>query len=139
MAYTSRRAAHQDYGSGESAPPGQKPHEQTGKNPSEDKEHPGPPPPSTGNKGGQQQQGSQQQGGQQKDASSQQQSGRSKGTQDAQPKILNESPPHQDHAPDEVKQHNQELDGRAEKANEKVRDEDYEKDKVGKGFWAGTW
>ncbi|KAK1049189.1 hypothetical protein LTS16_003891 [Friedmanniomyces endolithicus] len=46
-----------DYGSGEDAPPGQKPSEQTGKNPSEHLEHPGPAPPSV--VGGSQQSGEQ--------------------------------------------------------------------------------
>ncbi|TKA80563.1 hypothetical protein B0A55_02010 [Friedmanniomyces simplex] len=125
-----------DYGSGESAPPGQKPHEQTGKNPSEGLEHPGPAPPSAAG-------GGSQQSGQQKDASSsqqqQQQSGgnNSKGTQGAQPKILNESPPKEHEASEDVQKHNREMDQRAEKASEKVRDEDVEKDKVGKEFWSG--
>lgn len=59
--------------------------------------------------------------------------GSSKRTQGAQPKILNESPPAEPSG--EVKEHNRDMEQRAERANEKVSDEDVEKDKVGKGFW----
>lgn len=36
-----------------------------------------------------------------------------------------------------MKQHNKEMDQRAEKAHEQVSNEDAEKDKVPKSFWAG--
>ncbi|KAK0793604.1 hypothetical protein LTR02_013002 [Friedmanniomyces endolithicus] len=128
---TTRTAS--DYGSGEDAPPGQKPSEQTGKNPSEHLEHPGPAPPSVAG-------GSQQSGQQKDDGKSQQQqpSGgdNSKGTQAAQPKIFQSSPPKEES--EEVRKHNEEVDRRAEKTSTKGRDEDAEKDKVGKEFWSGT-
>lgn len=127
--FTSRRSA-QDYGSGAGDPKGEKPQEQ-GKNPSEHKEHPGPPAPSTGGNSGSGQQ--QQQGGKEQSSKAQ----TSKGTQGAQPKILNESPPASGQGSQDVEDHNREMDQRAEKANMKVKDEDVEKDKVGKGFWSG--
>ncbi|EMC92765.1 hypothetical protein BAUCODRAFT_261783 [Baudoinia panamericana UAMH 10762] len=141
LGYISRRAASQDYGSGEGDPTAEK-GAQLGKNPSEHLEHPGPPAPSTGgsNNGSQQgQQGSsgqQPQGAQKSDGSAEQQSQR-KGTQGAQPKILADSPPPSDEASKDVQEHNRDMDKRAEKANEKVSEEDYEKDKVPKGFWGG--
>jgi hypothetical protein len=55
----------------------------------------------------------------------------------AQPKILSTSPPKESEASEEVKQHNKEMDQRADKPAERVKDEDVEKDKVGKGFWTG--
>lgn len=58
---------------------------------------------------------------------------RSKKTQGAQPKILNESPP--ENPSEDVKKHNADMEQRAEQATEKVSDEDAQKDKVGKGFW----
>ena len=133
LTFASRRAAHQDYGSGTGDPAGENPQQQ-GKNPSEPNEHPGPEPPSAGKKG---QQGSQQQQ-QQQQQPSKGSSSNSKGTQGAQPKILADSPPSEGgNAPGEVQQHNKEMNQRAEQAAEKVRDEDIEKDKVPKGFWAG--
>jgi hypothetical protein len=137
-AFAGRRFASQDYGSPEGDMVKESPKDR-GKNPSEHIEHPGPPPPSTGNKGqSSQSSGSSGVGGKSTDASSQQQSsGKSKGTQDAQPKILNTSPPQDENAPEDVQKHNQELEQRAEKANEKVKDEDIEKDKVSKDFWRG--
>lgn len=36
-----------------------------------------------------------------------------------------------------MRKHNEEMDKRADRAAEKVKDEDLEKDKVGKGFWTG--
>lgn len=56
----------------------------------------------------------------------------------AQPKILNQSPPKESEASEDVKKHNREMDARAERPAERVKDEDVEKDKVGKGFWSGT-
>ncbi|GAB1742734.1 hypothetical protein NU219Hw_g8446t1 [Hortaea werneckii] len=141
LAFTPRRLAHQDYGSGDGNPAGENPQAQ-GKNPSEKAEHPGPEPPTAGKKAGEKAQ--QQQGG----GSHQQQpssSNNNKGTQAAspQPRILNDPPPsasgQQDAASSgEVEQHNREMDRRAEKAHSKGRtEEDVEKDKVPKGFWAG--
>lgn len=143
ITYVNTRLAHQDYGGSGIA--GEKPETQ-GKNPSEHLEHPGPPSPATGNNSGS---SGQQQGGSSSSSSSNQssqdsskqpqQSQPSKGTQGAQPKILNESPPKEGSASADVEQHNRELDQRAEQAHEKVRDEDIEKDKVGKGFWSGKF
>ncbi|KAI6832793.1 hypothetical protein KC340_g13265 [Hortaea werneckii] len=145
LAFTPRRLAHQDYGSGEGNPAGENPQAQ-GKNPSEKAEHPGPEPPTAGKKAGKKSQQQQQQGGgsQQQPSSS---SNNNKGTQDAssssspQPRILNDPPPPasgSQGAPGEVKQHNREMDQRAEKPHPKGRaEEDVEKDKVPKGFWAG--
>ncbi|KAI7281607.1 hypothetical protein KC345_g4048 [Hortaea werneckii] len=138
LAFTPRRLAHQDYGSGEGNPAGENPKDQ-GKNPSEKAEHPGPEPPSAGKKAGEQSQQQQQSGSQQPSSSS----NNNKGTQGAaQPRILNDPPPsasgqQQGAASGEVEQHNREMDQRAEKAHEKVRAEEVEKDKVPKGFWAG--
>ncbi|KAI6854954.1 hypothetical protein KC323_g8576 [Hortaea werneckii] len=136
IAITSRRAAHQDYGSGEGNPAGENPQSQ-GKNPFEKVEHPGPEPPTAGKKPGEKQPGSQQQQQQQQEPPSQGSSS-NKSTQGARPKILSDSPPQQPgKMPGEVEIHNKEFDQRAEKANEKVRAEDLERDKVPKGFWAG--
>ena len=48
---------------------------------------------------------------------------------------MNANPPATDS--EEVKQHNEEMDQRAEKAYEQVSNEDAENDKVSKSFWAG--
>lgn len=56
---------------------------------------------------------------------------------DPEPKILNRSPPKDEDAPKDVKQHNEEMLKRADRPNEKVKDEDVEKDKVPRGFWSG--
>ena len=58
-----------------------------------------------------------------------------KSPKQAQPKIFGESPPNEGEASQEVKDHNKDMDKRAERPAEKVKDEDVEKDKVGKGFW----
>lgn len=120
----SRRYASGDYGSGTGDPVGEKPQEQ-GKNPSEDKEHPGPPPPSgaKGNSSG----------------SSTEQSSSNKSSQTtskgAQPKILADNPPAT--SDESVRKHNEEMEQRAEKADSKVSNEDAKNDKVPKGFWSG--
>ena len=133
VAFAGRRYASQDYGSPEGDMVKEAPKDR-GPNPSEHLEHPGPPPPSTAGKS---EQGSQQQQGQGQQQPKSDNSGNNKGTQAAQPKILNESPPQGEHAPDDVRQHNEEVDRRAEQASSKVRDEDIEKDKVGKDYWRG--
>ncbi|KAK5137492.1 hypothetical protein LTR08_008470 [Meristemomyces frigidus] len=138
VAFTSRRAASQDYGSGAGNPAGENPQDQP-KNPMEHKEHPGPPAPSVGNNNPSSKQGSggeQQQGGQQQSSPDKKDS--SKGTQGAQPKIFNETPPAKGEASEEVEQHNREMDSRADKAHKGASDEDVKKDKVGKEFWSGT-
>merc|ERR1711939_998490 len=78
LAFTPRRLAHQDYGSGDGNPAGENPQAQ-GKNPSEKVEHPGPEPPSAGKKAGEK---SQQQGSQQQPSSSSS-NNNNKGTQGA--------------------------------------------------------
>ena len=64
---------------------------------------------------------------------------RPKSTIGLSPKILHESPPPEDKAPEDVKKHNEELEHRAERVHERVRNEDVEKDKVGKKFWSGEF
>lgn len=130
VAFTSRRHATQDYGSGAGNPAGENPQDQP-KNPKEHMEHPGPEAPSvgksnSGSSSGQQQQ----QGGEQKSSTPDKSS---KGTQGAQPKIFSASPPSDGEASQDVKNHNKDMDNRAEK--EKVSSKDAEKDKVGKKFW----
>ncbi|KAK4570264.1 hypothetical protein LTR86_002344 [Recurvomyces mirabilis] len=132
VAFAGRRFASQDYGSPEGDMVKEAPKDR-GPNPSEHLEHPGPPPPSTAGKSEQQTQ----QGGQQQQQPKSENSGNNKGTQAAQPKILNESPPQEEHASEEVQKHNQEVDRRAEQAASKDRNENIEKDKVGKDFWRG--
>jgi hypothetical protein len=53
----------------------------------------------------------------------------------AEPKILSENPPAE--YDESVKQHNEEMDRRAEKAHEQIGNEDAEKDKVPPGYWKG--
>jgi hypothetical protein len=138
------RFASQDYGSGEGNPAGENPQQQ-GKNPSENLEHPGPAPPKVAqDKGPSPNEGS---GGVSK---SEQASSESKGSsggseptkkdvapgvKGAQPKILSENPPGEHD--ESVKQHNKEMDNRAEKAFEQVSNEDAKNDKAPPGFWSG--
>lgn len=102
-----RRFAHSDYGSG-----AQKSGEP---NNAVDKEHPGPSPPSATKQGGK----------------------TSKSSKAPQPKILNENPPAEGEQSEDVARHNREMDQRADRAHEGVKNEDTEKDKVSKGFWTG--
>ncbi|KAK3638729.1 hypothetical protein LTR56_006735 [Elasticomyces elasticus] len=131
---TSTCRAAGDYGGDEGAPPGQKPSEQIGKNPSEHLEHPGPAPPSVA--GGSKEQGTKGSGGDQTNASNSQQSGESsnKGTQGAQPKIFNPSKPSEES--EDVKKHNQQVDQRAEQSHGKASNKEQEKDKVSKPYWS---
>lgn len=142
------RFATQDYGSGDGNPAGEKPQQQ-GQNLSESLEHPGPPPPkvaegksssspnedsgSSSSKSSSSSKPSEQ--SQSNDGASKTGGGNGKSVNGAQPKILNANPPAAESK--EVKQHNKELDQRAEKAYEQVSDEEAEKDKVSKSFWAG--
>ena len=140
--------AQQDYGSGDGNPAGENPQQQ-GKRGREDLEHPGPPPPKVGqnNKTSPDASSSSSGSGQQSSKTQSSEGGKSqseaatnkdaKGVKGAQPKILNENPPTEKNAPEEVKEHNREVDQRAERANEQVSNEDAEKDKVPKSFWAG--
>lgn len=145
FARTQVRFATQDYGSGDGNPAGEKPQQQ-GQNPSESIEHPGPSPPkvargksssspnedsssspSKSSKPSEQSQSN--------DGASKTGGGDGKSVNGAEPKILNAKPPSTE--TEEVKQHNKEMDQRAEKAYEQVSNEDVEKDKVSKSFWAG--
>ncbi|GAB7349899.1 hypothetical protein MBLNU459_g0589t2 [Dothideomycetes sp. NU459] len=153
---TSLRFASGDYGSGEGSPVGENPQDQ-GSNPSADLEHPGPPPPKDGQgTGGGPTKGSSsgnntseaaQNGGKNSSGGS---SGKSATSSDsssggssssskkegAQPKIFSESPPAPEQQSDEVKEHNRQMDNRAEQADTKI-DADHgagDKDKVGKDF-----
>ncbi|KAG9676255.1 hypothetical protein KCU99_g4157, partial [Aureobasidium melanogenum] len=142
-----RRMANQDYGSGSGDPKGEKPQEQ-GANPSADKEHPGPPPPKAG-------QGS---GGATKADSTGHNTGSSKqqkksfstmarrmsdehpkSTKGLEPKLnKNTSPPAEKDLPEDVKQHNKEMEEKPNQAAEKLDgDKSKKDDKVGKQFWAG--
>ena len=151
FARTQVRFATQDYGSGDGNPAGEKPQQQ-GQNPSEGIEHPGPPPPkvargqsssspnddSSGSSSDKSSSSSESKPGQQSqsnDGASKAGSGNSKSVNGAQPKILNENTPATES--EDVKQHNEEMEHRAEKAHEQVDKEGAEKDKVSKSFWAG--
>ncbi|KAM0721207.1 hypothetical protein Q7P37_003494 [Cladosporium fusiforme] len=131
-----RAQATSDYGSGKGDPKGENPQAQ-GANPSADKEHPGPPPPKEGQNSG----STPTKGGQQS-SNSGNQSKQSKGTQNtvdgAEPKILNANPPSGENVPKDVREHNEQMEQRAEKASNKVSNEEAEKDKVSKDFWKGT-
>ncbi|KAF2473166.1 uncharacterized protein BDR25DRAFT_129351 [Lindgomyces ingoldianus] len=133
------RFASQDYGSGAGDPVGEKPQEQGKSKATENIEHPGPPPPP--NVGKSKSPSSNEQ------SSQSQSSGRSEGksgggvrgsnkeVKGSQPKILNESPPGK--YDEGVRQHNEEMDQRAERAHEQISNEDAQKGKVPPGFWAG--
>ena len=144
-----RRFASQDYGSGEGDPKGENPQAQ-GANPSADLEHPGPPPPKAGQGSGSTPTKGTSTGHNTGESPSSPSKGQkksfstmarrfakddNKGTQGAQPKILSESPPAPKDQPEDVKQHNKEMDNRAEQAAEKVNHEDTKNDKVSKQFW----
>jgi hypothetical protein len=141
-ARTQVRFATQDYGSGQGDPAGEKPQEQ-GKNSREDLEHPGPPPPKVAQGKNQQStsssqsqsEGSTSSGG--KTSQSGGSSGSNRGTKGAQPKILNENPPSEGEQDESVKQHNKDMDKRAERAHQQVSNKDAFKDKVPSKFWSG--
>jgi len=153
------RFASSDYGSGKGSPVGEKPQDQ-GANPSADKEHPGPPPPKAGEGSG----GGPTKGTAEGHSSPNQPGGqnsgkrsfstmrtvrafstmrslkakdRPKSTEGLSPKILNESPPKDHEASEDVKKHNRELEGRKDRAHEGVSNEDAVKDKVSSKFWSG--
>lgn len=120
IAVAGRRLAHQDYGGGDAHP------NQAANQTQRDAEHPGPPPP----KAAQQGKGQQQQPPDKQQSSSKTKSG-------AEPKILSDNPPAQGEESEEVARHNREVEQRFDRAEEKVKNEDAEKDKVPKGFWSG--
>jgi hypothetical protein len=147
--HTVRALRQGDYGSGDGNPVGENPQQQ-GKRGREELEHPGPAPPKVGqnNKTSPNSDSfdSSSSGNSttSESSSSSSQSSKAettdkdvKGVKGAQPKILNENPPKQEEESQEVKQHNAEMDQRAEKAHEQVSNEDAEKDKVPKSFWSG--
>jgi predicted nuclease with TOPRIM domain len=55
------------------------------------------------------------------------------------PKIRREIPPPKDKQSEDVKKHNEELEHRAERVHERLKDEDVEKYKVDKEFQSGNW
>lgn len=145
---TSQRFAG-DYGGGEGDPVGENPQDQ-GPSKSSDLEHPGPPPPKVGQGTGTTPTKATSEGhtggtsssrDSSSSTSSQQSSGGGNGgdkTKGAQPKILDTSPPDASEQGQDVKQHNKEMENRAEKAPEKTDDPNTSDDqKVDKGFWAG--
>jgi len=128
-----RVQATSDYGSGKGDPKGENPQDQ-GANPSADLEHPGPPPPKEGEGSG----AGPTKGGKET-SNSGSSSKQSKGTQNAdkpQPKISNPNPPSEGESA-EVREHNKQMDQRAETASNKASSKEQEKDKVGKDFWKG--
>nr|POE89778.1 hypothetical protein CFP56_20247 [Quercus suber] len=141
-----QRFATQDYGSGAGDPAGENPQKQGKSQISRDLEHPGPEAPSAGQKGGSSSGNGQddrvntksnrQQEQDQLERKNAQGQGNDGGPK---PKILNESPPKEGEESEDVKKHNEEMDQRADRPNEKVRDEDVEKDKVGKQYWKGEF
>lgn len=140
-----RLGAQGDYGSGDGNPAAEKPQQQ-GKAGREDLEHPGPPPPKVGQNNktspdSPSPSSSKSSSSGSKSSSKKSESGSTdkdvKGKKGAQPKILNENPPKGKDVPEDVKQHNKEMENRSEKAHEQVSNEDAEKDKVSKSFWKG--
>lgn len=128
--------ASSDYGSGKGDPKGENPQEQ-GANPSADLEHPGPPPPKEGQGSG----GGPTKGGK-VTSNSGNASKHSQGAQNTngpQPKISNPNPPSESSESHEIREHNKQMDQRAETASNKVSSEETEKDKVSKGFWKGVF
>lgn len=141
-AFAQVRFATQDYGSGDGNPAGENPQQQ-GKNRSESLEHPGPPPPkvakgkSSSSPNDDSSKSSVSDNSSSKSTSSSDKSSESSSNKGApQPKILNEKVPAKDSSPD-VKQHNEEMEQRAERAYEQVSNEEYKKNEVGKEFWSG--
>lgn len=140
IATTYKWFAHSGYGDGKGDPVGENPQKQPPAK-SRDLEHPGPPAPDVGKGTDGTAPKSQNPGGEKKSASSsskpqqQQQQKNSQSVKGAQPKILNENPPSEESP--EVRQHNQEMENRAERAETKISNEDAEKDKVSPGFWSG--
>ncbi|KAF1959499.1 hypothetical protein CC80DRAFT_405988 [Byssothecium circinans] len=126
------RFATQDYGSGEGNPAGENPQKQ-GARGREDLEHPGPPPPKVAKQSSSSSsQSSEKSGGSDK-------GGSEKGSGKPQPKILNDDPPSKENESEDVKEHNKEVDQRAERAHEQVSNEDAKNDKVPKKFWSGKF
>jgi hypothetical protein len=151
--HTVRSLRQGDYGSGDGNPAGEHPQQQ-GKRGREDLEHPGPAPPKVGqgnktspnsdsfnssSSGNSTSSDSSKSSSQDASSSSSSDAVATdkdvKNVKGAQPKILNESSPKEES--EEVKQHNAEMEQRAEKAHGQVSKEDAQKDNVAKGFWSG--
>lgn len=58
-------------------------------------------------------------------------------TKHAEPKLKVEDPPTDENAPEEVKEHNEDLSRRADKPTASVSNDDAQKDKVKPSFWKG--
>lgn len=102
--YAQRRLAHQDYGSGEGDPHGEKPQKQPVSEKTREVEHPGPAPPKVGQSSG----GQQQQQPSEQSQSGEQAQGEGKGGSGARPKIHAESQP--DETSGGAQRHNEELE-----------------------------
>lgn len=138
------RFATSDYGSGAGNPAGEKPEKQ-GANLSEGLEHPGPAPPkvakgqssSSPNNDDTPSKSSQSKSSSSPDQQSQSNDGASKsGKKGAQPKLAAKGPPSKENEGEDVKQHNKEMDQRAD-AFEQADKQDKQKDKVPKDYWKG--
>ncbi|KAF1365322.1 hypothetical protein EJ07DRAFT_161387 [Lizonia empirigonia] len=125
------RYSTQDYGSGDGNPAGEKPQQQ-GESRSEHLEHPGPAPPKVAR-------GQSSSSPNEDSSSSSKDSSSSKGSPSSSQWRPAQNPERKPPATEseEVKQHNKEMEQRAEKAYEQVSNEDAEKDKVPKSFWSG--
>jgi len=64
---------------------------------------------------------------------------RPQSTEGLEPKILKDSPPAKGSEPEDVRRHNEEMDKRADKAHEKMHDEDSNTGKAGKGKGQGEF
>ncbi|KAI9751944.1 MAG: hypothetical protein M4579_005827 [Chaenotheca gracillima] len=140
-----RGYAHSGYGDGEGDPKGEKPQSQ-GSNPSADLEHPGPPPPSEGHGSGAgptkgSSDGHSSSSGKQEKGTTSSSSGGDGGSPSnkAQPKIHDErsgpkAGPEADR--DDVQKHNQELEGRHDRAYNQLNQDNT--NKVDKNYWKGT-
>lgn len=133
-AYTQHRLAHQDYGSGQGDPAGEKPNEQSTSEKAREAEHPGPEPPKVGQENSKKQSGQSQKsaGG----GESSQGKSKGKGASAAEPKILVDKMP--ETLSDSAVQHNKEMENRADRANMKPENDGTEGgEKVEKGYWTG--
>ncbi|KAF2678427.1 hypothetical protein K458DRAFT_394968 [Lentithecium fluviatile CBS 122367] len=138
------RFATQDYGSGEGNPAGEDPQAQgTNSKKAREMEHPGPDAPKAAQSKGQQSQSSSpsQSEGSTSGSNASRKDGSggtsNRGTKGAQPKILADNPPAEGEQNEEVRQHNQEMDSRAERAYQQIDNRDAYKDKEPSQFSKG--
>ena len=129
-----RSYAGSSYGGGEGDPKGENPQQQ-GSNPSADLEHPGPPPPDVGQGTG----GGPTKAGAEGHNTTENVTGgsgsKSGGTEGAaQPKIHKHDAPAEEHHSEEVKKHNEDMNKRYDRPQEKSPDTE---EKVDKSFWKG--